>query len=284
MAGRHSSELLVAPHSRNLSTLAAVKEEINLGADTSSDAFVNNLLGQASSEIEAKLGYPLYRAHVRESFPGPGGSVLQLDRRPVHLLTEVTYLGVAQDLTGYDISDEEHGQIVSVGRWDETVRRDWGVSYWGGYLLPGDNVADGGFTAAALDKSFNSTALLFPILLPGEWVLAGSGWNTANQGLHRVVTSTAGKIVVEETLVDDLGSAVKALGVSTLPDHLERACLQLTKILFHDRDKHPGIVSQEIDGVAEKFDLEAARKDVELLIDRYIAKVPSLVISELVRA
>ena len=283
--GNHTSELLSAPHARNLSTLAAVKEEINLGVDTSNDAFLLRLLGQATGEVEGHLGYPLYRAHVRESFAGDGGTELQLDRRPVRLLTEVAFDGAALPLTGFDILAPELGLLVAVYGWSATVRRDWAVSYWGGWLLPSDDMADAAFTAAGVDKSFNDAAGRFPILLPGEWVVAGAGWNVSNQGLRRVVTGTASKIVVEETLVDDSVGAVKALGFSTLPDPLERACLEHVKIRFHGRDRDPALKRGNLEGfIDESFDVEAALKRVSELTEPFVRRVPSLVVRELVRA
>jgi len=264
MARNHTLEFLSAPGGMALSTLAAVKEEINLGLDTSNDAFLTRLLQKASGEVEGQLGYSLYRSLVRESFAGAGGTELQLDRLPVRLLSEVKYLGVAQTLASFDILSPERGVLVAVGGWTATVRRDWAVSFTGGWLLPSDDRADAGFTAAAVDKSFNDSAGRFPLLLPGEWVRAGDGWVAGNQGLHRVVTRTASKIIVETTLVDDVTANVKALGFSNLPAPLERACLEYVKIRFHGRDRDPALKSGVLEGfVDETFDVDAALKRIK---------------------
>jgi uncharacterized phiE125 gp8 family phage protein len=129
-----------------LTTLARVKAELGI-TDGSKDTILNYKIDEASSDIEAYLGYSVKRETVTEEFwqslsQWEEPEYLLLDRTPVGSITSVTVDGVAVESTEYRL-DSETGALFRLDssgyptRW--CIAKLASIVYAGGYLLPGES-------------------------------------------------------------------------------------------------------------------------------------------------
>ena len=269
----------------DLTTLATIKQEM-LVSGSDDDALLERLIDEASEDVENRLGWKISRAQVRESFAGNGDLRVRLTRRPLAALVSITFDGAAIDLANVTIASLEKAELVLESRWTKTDRPLWVVTYWGGWLMPGDAISDSTLTAAASDKSFNDPSLRMPLLLPDEWIVAGTEWAAANQGTHKVATRTAAKIVTTSTLADESNATVKTLNARTLPREIERACIDLVKLGWHARDEDRRVKSESIDDVSTDYSDASAGIDERIseLLAGWANKPQSLAGAEFVRA
>lgn len=131
-----------------LTTLARVKAELDI-TDGSKDSILNSKIDEASSDIEAYLGYSVKRETVSERFwQAPQSEIpeyLILDRTPVAAITSVTVDDVEVDSDEYRL-DPDTGQLYRLdasaypSRWE--VAKSAVIIYAGGYLLPGETGRD----------------------------------------------------------------------------------------------------------------------------------------------
>jgi hypothetical protein len=130
----------------NLTTLERVKAELDI-ANGAKDAILNFKIAEASSDIEAYLGYSVKRETVTEEFwQGQSGwehpEYLLLDRVPVGTLNSVTIDDVEVDSDEYRL-DAETGALYRLdssgypSAW--CITKLASIVYAGGYLLPGES-------------------------------------------------------------------------------------------------------------------------------------------------
>jgi uncharacterized phiE125 gp8 family phage protein len=129
----------------NLTTLARVKAELDIN-NAAKDAVLNAKIAEASSDIEAYLGYSVKRETVTEEFwqsmsQWDEPEYLLLDRTPVATISSVTVDDIALDSTLYRL-DAESGALFRLdasgypSRW--CIGKLASIVYAGGYLLPGE--------------------------------------------------------------------------------------------------------------------------------------------------
>lgn len=128
--------------SHALTTLAAVKQELELGADQTDNAYLTTLIGQASSAIEASCCRSFARQTYREIVRHCGGSgALILGRWPIVSVASVTRGGGTIDPAGYEI-DRGAGMLIRIASngnvmpWSDGATT---VEYVAGYVLPDDD-------------------------------------------------------------------------------------------------------------------------------------------------
>jgi hypothetical protein len=255
----------------SLTTLAQLKAELGL-TTVENDALLTDTIRRSSAAIEAYCHRTFAREAVSETLPAFGGPYLMLDRYPVATVSSVTYDDAVW--TDYSLYDKGCGTLYRQDGWTWSAQvfpglsgggrfADWGspipgseeplvtVEYTAGYLLPGDNLLKRlTLSASAVDNSFNDSADGFPTMLKaGDVIEAFDFQNAANNGRHLVTgTPTASKIVVTSTLVNESAGGVKpvSIRVQTLPDDVEKACLQSTKVYFLGRQTDPGVVEKQV--------------------------------------
>lgn len=273
------------PRTTDLTTLATVKQEM-IVSGSGEDAFLERLIDEASEDVEGRLGWKVSRAQVRESFAGNGDLRVRLTRRPLAELVSVTFDGVAVDLDDVTIASLDDAELILESGWTKTERPLWVVTYWGGWLLPGDAISDSTLTVVASDDSFNDPSLRMPLLVAGEWIVAGTEWASANQGTHQVVTRTSGKITTTSALTDESGGVAKTLNARTLPREIERACIELVKLGWHARDADARVKSEAIDDVKTSYGEAGASVDGRVggLLLRWAIKPQSLAGASFVRS
>lgn len=128
-----------------LTTLERVKQELSI-TDGSKDAILNAKIDEASSDIEAHLGFSVRHETVTETFwQGPQYENLEyllLDRVPVGTITSVTKDDEAVASTLWRL-DSDTGLLFSID--DSGYPSCWYITkslvivYEGGYLLPGED-------------------------------------------------------------------------------------------------------------------------------------------------
>jgi hypothetical protein len=129
----------------NLTTLERVKAELDIN-NNAKDDILTFKIAEASSDIEAYLGYSVKRETVTEEFWQEGSQweqpeYLLLDRIPVGTITSVTVDDVVVDSTECRLKAET-GQLFRLdssgypSAW--CITKLASIVYAGGYLLPGE--------------------------------------------------------------------------------------------------------------------------------------------------
>jgi hypothetical protein len=142
-----------------LTTLERVKSELSI-TTTANDNLLSEKIAEASSAIEAYLGYTLTRQSVTETFwQAPifeCPEYLILNRTPVAQVTSVTVDDVAVESSRWRL-DPETGLLYALdasgypSRWE--IAKALVIAYSGGWALPEDTASDlpAAIQAAAVD-------------------------------------------------------------------------------------------------------------------------------------
>jgi hypothetical protein len=143
----HSILTVTAPAGDSaLTTLARVKLELGIsGTDADRDSLLEAKIDEASSDIEAALGFRVPKETVQETFwhewLGDQAEYLLLNRTPVAQITSITVDDVALIATDYRL-DAETGQIYKLDKsgfpcvW--YFCKSIVVVYSGGYIVPSE--------------------------------------------------------------------------------------------------------------------------------------------------
>lgn len=119
---------------RDLTTLAAIKRELGL-AEGGEDAFLADLVAQASSAIETECRRRLAREGVVETLLGRGRTLLMLSLTPVVVVDAVRVGEVELASSEWKLISPEAGLLHRRDGW-ETLPTE--IAYTGGFGLPGD--------------------------------------------------------------------------------------------------------------------------------------------------
>jgi hypothetical protein len=156
-----SIETVTTPASQTaLTTLDRVKLELNI-TNGNSDALLELKIAEASSDIQAALGFTVARETVAATFWHEAGifdslEYLMLDRTPVGSIATVTVDGIDLDASLYRL-DPITGQLFALNASGYPMRwyfmQSIVVAYTGGYLLPGQSGRNlpAGIEGAAID-------------------------------------------------------------------------------------------------------------------------------------
>jgi len=123
--GRSILTVATAARSRQLTTLATVKERLGVSG-SSKDAALTRLINEASRKLAgaAFLGREPWRESLTEQLPGygPQQQNLYLSRFPIETVTSVTKDGLALDATSYSIAGRHRSCLYRKTGWDWTAR------------------------------------------------------------------------------------------------------------------------------------------------------------------
>ena len=112
-----------------LTTLDAVKLHLGTKESSEDDALLNQLINQASADIESRCNRTLSReTRTNETYDCTGGTRLYLDLYPIYSVASVTVDG--ETVTDYQVQSLA-GYLDREDGWDGEVK----VTYTGGYLL-----------------------------------------------------------------------------------------------------------------------------------------------------
>ena len=138
--------MTLALASNALTTVAALLADMGITDTSDKPATAINIV---SDFIAHYCGRTFGRATVTsEKHAGTGTRILMVDVRPIVTLTSIAYLGTAIDTAGYEIHDADAGMIMRLydtwgADYDSPIdaRKEWAVTYVGGYVLPKDESA-----------------------------------------------------------------------------------------------------------------------------------------------
>lgn len=119
---------------RDLTTLAAIKRELGL-TEEGEDAFLADLVAQASSAIETECRRRLAREGVVETLLGRGRTLLMLSLTPVVAVDAVRVDGAEIASSEWKLISPEAGLLHRRDGWERVPIE---IFYTGGFGLPGD--------------------------------------------------------------------------------------------------------------------------------------------------
>jgi len=230
------------PASTALTTVARLKSEMGI-TSTDYDTFLAVLVTQATEQVYAWAGRPLYRAKWTETRNGSGRTQITLARYPIASLDSITY---GEDTITDAIVESSASGILFLGDAFTRAIDDtrWTFTYHAGYLLPGDDF-DGTASVNGTTEAYESSALFTAaaLLKAGDTIKASGFTNAANNGLKIVSTTaaTTSAITVTQNLTTEASAASRMLRLSNLPGWIERACIDLCKLAFKARDRDPAV-------------------------------------------
>lgn len=251
-----------------LTTTGAVRQRISVS--DSDETLLTTLIATASDRIAKYCQRTWARALYSETFAGYQATTVMLSKPPLVNVTSVSYLGTA--VTDYSVQDAEAGFLFRELLWDWTVGIGWNLvdyripdgerpsytaTYWGGYLLPSDNLAVTTLSVDSTDQSFNDSASGLPLLTVGD-VVTTSGFSTAgNNGTFTVVSRTAAKLVVATgsglTTEANDPNRVYTLTVQTLPGDVEQAAIETVKTWYAGRSLVGNVAEKAIGDLRIRF-------------------------------
>lgn len=249
-----------ATGSHDLTELATLKTYLGITVATD-DALLSRLITAASRVIMAATGRVFAREIVAETFAGSDRFRLVLQRIPVQVVTTVALDGTALAATEYTLEEPAAGLLFRDSRWysirgatggiiqhrtSEPFELQWQVDYTGGYLLPGSDVSATTISASSTDDSYNDSASGFPLLAAGDSIVVGGFVAGADNGTKTVVSRTAAKVIVSETLVTEAAGPAVTMAVETLPTDIEQAAIELVGSLYLSRRTNSGLKSESI--------------------------------------
>lgn len=262
------------PQSTLLATLAMINAELNLttGENASRDAWFEQQLQDASDAIllAAKRTIDFARQRVEEPLDATGSNQVLVSVTPVVQLDAVTMFdqdlsigardtdGNVDDPIDVRVDDPEAGVLVCdagfgntrpIGLWLDryeepfTGRRDYRATYWGGCLVPGDDVSASGLTLTAATKTITwPTGRVAPLLCSGERVRF---IGMANSGFRTVRSRTDTDVVVAETLTNETPTS-GLVQVRTSSGDWTRYCIQSVKAWYFAKLRDPKIMSERL--------------------------------------
>lgn len=251
---------------QRLTTKERVKLEMPSIPASADDAFIDSLIDNATSGIQAYCNRekaPFARQSYVETLGAFGDIQLMLKGTPLVVVSAVLQDGMP--LLDWSIEDPDAGILYRRNQffWTAQLNPGFGgrqsfpsfgapipmaeeprftVNYVAGWLMPGqDLLGKGTISVSAVDNSFNDSALGFPPLLQAGDFITSSGFvNAANNGQFVVSgTPTAGKIPVTAVLTTEVAPASSSFVFRTIPSDLEKAAVETVKAWYLDRQKAP---------------------------------------------
>jgi len=259
--------ILTYPSSTDLTTLAELKAALQITVSTY-DTLLSSKIRAASDAILSHCGREFARAKVEETVKGYGDTRLMLSLTPIS-----SVVSVAQDsspITDYVVENAKVGFLYRRAGWDWTAQLGWSLSgtpipgseeavfaatYYGGYLLPGDDMSSKTTISAANgDNSLNDSAAGFPLLAPGDRIRISGFATAANNGAFTVVSRTASKVVVSGgTLATEVAGPSVSVAVRSLPYDVEEACIETAKAWYLQSARDPAVASRSVGDLSVSY-------------------------------
>lgn len=224
-----------AARSRDLVELATVKSVLEI-TDSSKDARISTSIRAASellaTDTPGALGRPPWRQKYQEDRPGAGGLALRLSRHPAETLVSLTHDGATVDGAlihgiyrdhlyledGFEDDRVFAGQYIA----QQTTEGEplYRITYYAGWLMPGEAVAWAAGAAKALGALVKATTYQFGDLF-FETTTAGTTGST-----QPTWPTTESGTVTDGTVTWTARAAVE------LPASLQEAALALAIGIF----------------------------------------------------
>jgi hypothetical protein len=246
----------------DLVTLAVVKDECGIASsNTAFDARLSRLITRKSRALAEICGRVFARQQYAETIPGTGTVDLYLQHYPV---AQVTVSQDDEELDDFTVATASVGKLFREFGWTWTIgsrltphfahfvdrtytmNPDYLATYWGGYLLPGDDRTGVIYSFASADKSVNGSSGKFPYVASGDKVrVSGSSANSKTFTVVSRVSDT--KITFEEAVTTEAVGPSVTLAVRTLPEALEDFCVTLVSAAHKGIGRDPGIIVDRVE-------------------------------------
>jgi hypothetical protein len=259
---------LVAPKTKTLASLARMKAELGLtDVNADRDDYISTLILEASAMIVKEIGYPVWRARVRETLVGEGRSELMLTRTPIVKIMSVSIddevvlpeeyqmdqnVGVLFHNEAWQ-NTRHFGHWVSAEERPDEGRHKYVIDYWAGVFGPDDDINASGIGVDGTNEKYLTQAP--PLLVEGDIIESIHFGESSNNGQFIVVTRSETGITVEENLSDEIAAPSNArIRVRNLDRALERLCVQAVKSWFISGSEHdPAVTSEKIGDWAASY-------------------------------
>lgn len=254
------------PLNTTLATLQQARDTVGV-TTADQDTTLLRFLQASSDRIQAACRRVFPRAAYTETIQGSDHFALVLSRRPVVAVSSVSIDGLID--TTYTLDDRDAGILRRTERWPmqgligfgmaeyfdaRNAVKQCSVSYTAGYLLPSDDVIQREtISVASADKSFNDSAGGFPLLVAGDRIDVSGFATAANQGVFTVVTRTASKVTVSESVTTEAAGPPITIRVSTLPGRATLATLELVRYQYLGKDKDPDLLERRVGDLAVRY-------------------------------
>ncbi len=212
-----------------LTTLVDLKEELGITTSTD-DAKMGRWIREATAAVQAFVGQHFARAQVTDTFLRRFETPAYIvDREPLLRLISAAFAGAAVS----DVVALPPRKMLREIGFTADPTRPWQIIYRAGYLVRGQDIEGlTGISAVAGDHSFNDAKGRLPLLEAGEpFETAGFDAAALNGRFVAESASTAAKIVVQGSLVDEAGDNSVSLRFASCPQDLARAALDLASLL-----------------------------------------------------
>lgn len=285
------------PVSTDLTLLATIKTELGITVATD-DGFIGTLISAASDAIRSYCNRQFAREVLSEGVASYARSTVLVSIRPLVAIAQITIDGAVVDPTQYYIENDKIGRIQNPSGWPNTMMYGFPagfspelsflptepanptimyVNYTGGWLHPGDDMAN--VTASAAVGAFTLAAgVAVPNLVVGDVITTSGFTNAANNGKF-TVASVAGQVINVSNganLVAESNKAGVTIAVRNLPRDLERAALVCVRDWYYGRDRDSSVKMERIGGTRAgawmaQYDAESAIPAVaKTLLSNYV--------------
>lgn len=236
-----SITLAQVPASRLLTTVDRVKSEAVISG-SGNDAFLSELVEQASDLIESWAGRPLYRAEWLQVRGGTGTAKLDLWRYPIVSLETASYLGNA--VTDVELLEPSVGVLYRYAGFTTVASpSEWSFNFTAGWVVPASNLLLASISVTSADDAYNG---VFPEgLRPGDYIVASGFTNSGNNGTKVIGTASTTKLQVVSSLTEE-AEGLRNLRLHNLPGWIERVAIDLVKTAYTERTASEGLKSIEV--------------------------------------
>ena len=221
---------LIAPQASDLTTLDRLKTQLGISG-TGSDSVYSSLIPASSARIVKLIrGGP--RRYLEEDFAGSGfydkalhDSPAQFSDSTVRNRTPIGISGSAEDIANDYAVNANAAVVRRFNTWYRTIRPDWKVGYWGGWLVPGDDFTSAAITfASGTPGTATLSAGRWPYVVNGDDItFAGTASNDGTFVVSNRVSDTV--LELDNNVTDEAEGQTITVTVSNLPLDIERACI-----------------------------------------------------------
>jgi hypothetical protein len=252
---------------RRLTTKDSIKDLLGITTVTD-DVLFDDLIDRASDTIKQFAGRTFERQAYSETFKGFDTVNVVLTHTPVVGTPTITFEG--DSVTDFSVENPGAGILYRKRGWvwtavlaantfidqampDSEDPTKWVATYTAGYLLPDDNYSAITISVDDTDDSFNDSASAFPLLGAQDRIKVSGFSDAANNGTFTVVSRTAAKVVVSESLTTEAAGDQVTMDVGNLPKDIRKAAEETVKSWYRQRKGDPAVVSKRVGDLSIEY-------------------------------
>ncbi len=245
---------------RRLTTKDAIKDLLGITVVTD-DTLFDDLIDRATDAIKSFTARIFERQAYSETFKGFDTVNITLTHTPIVGTPIITFEG--DSVTDFSVENRNAGILYRKRGWVWTVGlaantfidqpmpdsedpTKWLATYPAGYLLPDDDYSAATISVDDTDDSFNDSASAFPLLGADDRIKVSGFSDSANSGTYTVVSRTAAKVIVSESLTTEAAGNQVTMVVENLPKDIQKATEETVKSWYRQRKGDPSSVRKQV--------------------------------------